>query len=104
MPKQREHNEYFRRVSMGGRKSCPGCLAKLEPGESIWSWGQYVRVKWNTVMHFCKGCFKDRVRDDLVGHTDTCGCTVNLIMYQGGSRPAWLTLAETSARVCGTRA
>lgn len=96
MARQREHNEHFRSVSLGGRKSCPCCSAKLAPGEKIWSWGQYLRAKWFTVMHFCKECFPDRVQHDLNSHTAGCGCTVNLVMYQGEKRPTWLTL-ETAA-------
>jgi hypothetical protein len=92
MPRIREHNEYFRTVSLSGRKSCPSCSEKLEPGESIWSWGNYVRIRWVTVTHFCKKCFPERVRARLNGHTNGCGCTVNLKGYCGERLPEWLTL------------
>lgn len=96
--RQREHNEWFRTVSLGGRKSCPGCGEKLESGESIWSWGEYVRAKWHTVMHFCKKCYATRVQKPLVAHTGGCGCTVNLI-GKGEPLPVWLTLSEPAACV-----
>lgn len=89
----RSHNEWFRPVSLGGRKSCPSCPAKLGPGESVWSWGEYVNGKWRTVDHFCRECFPRNVRRRLSGHTDTCGCEVNLVGYHT-SLPAWLTLED----------
>jgi len=91
MAKTRQHNEYFRTVSLGGRKSCPCCKAKLENNESIWSWGNYVRAKWVTVTHFCNNCFESNVQKPLTSHTDDCGCTVNLVGYSG-RLPNWLHL------------
>jgi hypothetical protein len=98
MAKPRSHNEWFRTVSLGGRKSCPTCSAKLPPGESVWSWGEYVRAKWRTITHFCVGCAKARVLDRLTAHTDDCGCTVNLC-GRGERLPDWLKLPET----CGAK-
>lgn len=91
MAKNRVHNEYFRTVSLGGRKSCPRCHAKLE-GEKIWSWGEYVSAKWRTVTHFCGKCFAKNVRPLLVDHAKNCGCQFDLIGYQGERLPVWLTL------------
>lgn len=98
MARQREHNEWFRPVSLGGRKTCPCCSERLESGESIWSWGNYVATRWHTVKHFCKKCFPN-IRKDLNSHTAGCGCTVNLVMYQGASRPVWLTLNVAACSV-----
>jgi len=92
MAKQRNHNEWFREVSLGGRKSCPCCRAKLQPGESIWSWGQYVVGKWQTIKHFCKSCFVEEVATELTDHTATCGCTVSL-QFQS-RQPQWLRLPD----------
>lgn len=89
MARVREHNEYFRSVSMNNRKSCPNCRAKLE-GEKIWSWGEYVYGRWNTVKYFCKECFSKEVSGPLGSHTDSCGCSVNLIGYNGETLPEWL--------------
>lgn len=96
MPRQRLHNEHFRSVSLGGRKSCPNCKCKLEPGEKIWSWGEYRYAKWRTVMHFCKKCFVTDVQRPLNDHTDGCGCTVvlNVRLDFHETRPAWLKLDE----------
>jgi hypothetical protein len=88
--KQRTHNEYFRTVSLGNRKSCPTCRTKLL-GESVWSWGEYHNVKWRTVKYFCRSCFKSEVLQLLQNHTDDCGCIVSLVGYQT-ALPEWLTL------------
>lgn len=93
MAKQRSHNEWFTTVSLGNRKSCPLCKTKLEPNESIWSWGNYVCAKWRTIKHFCKNCYVEEVLKPLTDHTDDCGCTVQLIV-KGGGRPEWLKLPE----------
>lgn len=90
--KTRNHNEWFRSVSLGGRKNCPSCKEKLEQGEKIWSWGEYVFAKWRTVKHFCKKCYSEQVQTPLINHTDECGCTVNLIGYGGETLPEWLNL------------
>lgn len=94
----RQHNEWFRSVSLGNRKSCPCCGERLESGESIWSWGQYIRARWNTIQHFCKKCFPDQVQKELNDHTAGCGCTVNLI-GKGEKLPSWLTLETTECEV-----
>lgn len=90
--KQRNHNEWFRSVSLRGRKSCPSCKEKLQPGEKIWSWGEYVHGKWRTVDHFCKSCFQENVKSRLTGHSVDCGCSITLVGYGGGELPEWLTL------------
>lgn len=90
--KQRTHNEYFRPVFLGGRKSCPECRARLGPGESIWSHGEYVRARWRTVGNFCKECWP-AVRTRLLAHKKECGCAFALKGYHCGL-PAWLTLSE----------
>lgn len=91
MPQQRNHNEWFRIVGMGGRKSCPCCREKLEAGESIWSWGEYRYAKWRTVKYFCKRCFVTEVQKPLLDHAGDCGCSISLIS-KSGKLPAWLTL------------
>lgn len=98
MPKNRVHNEWFRPVSCGGRKSCPNCKAKLAPGESIWSWGNYVIAKWRTIMHFCKDCFPNDVAKKLTDHTDECGCSVQFIT-KGAPRPEWLTVEKPACKI-----
>lgn len=92
MPKARSHNEWFRTVELGGRKSCPECRAKLEAGEWIWSWGEYVRAKFHRIRYVCKACWPD-VRDRLNSHTADCGCTVDIVC-RGAPRPPWMTLEE----------
>jgi hypothetical protein len=91
--KPRNHNEWFRTVSLGGRKSCPCCHQKLLPGESIWSWGEYVGgPSWRTVKYFCKLCFPTEVQEPLIHHAGPCGCTITLVGYQGATLPSWLNL------------
>ena len=96
MPADRNHNEWFRPVSLGGRKSCPCCGEKLGRNESIWSWGNYVRVKWVTVKHFCKKCFREAVSDPLLEHAGDCGCSITLVMYHC-EQPKWLRLKKRRA-------
>lgn len=91
MAKLRSHNEYFRTVSLGNRKSCASCKAKLPIGEVIWSWGEYANAKWHTVDYFCVACFP-QIKAKLVDHADDCGCHFNLIGYGGQKLPNWLTL------------
>lgn len=93
--KQRNHNEWFRIVSLGNRKSCPSCKAKLSSGESLWSWGEYVYAKWRTITHFRKECWPD-IRDQLNQHTGDCGCTVTLVVKD--PQPEWMTLSCQSPR------
>lgn len=88
--KVRNHNEWFRTVSLGNRKSCPNCRQKLETGESIWSWGEYLYGKWRTVKHFCKNCYNEDVRQKLCSHAAECGCNVTLQVKE--QAPDWLTL------------
>jgi hypothetical protein len=91
--KVRTHNEWFRTISLGNRKSCPTCGHKLDESESIWSWGEYVHGKWNTIKHFCKYCFVEQVRDSLEIHKDHCGCTIELV-GQGVKLPFWLRMPD----------
>lgn len=95
-PKQRNHNEWFRPVSCGGRKSCPKCQAKLGKNESIWSWGNYINAKWHTITYFCKECFQTRVADHLLEHAGECGCSITLVMYHA-DQPRWLRLKKRRA-------
>lgn len=94
--KVRQHNEYFRTVK-AGRKRCPTCKSKLD-GEPIWSWGEYIYGRWNTVKHFCKYCAEPMVLIPLRDHAGDCGCQVNLVGYCGEKLPEWLTI-ETVCEV-----
>jgi hypothetical protein len=90
MAKARFHNEWFRPVSLKGRKSCPTCRRQLQAG-SIWSWGEYRRAQWYTVKYFCQQCFAEEVQKPLLAHTNGCGCAV-LLCGRDGPLPEWLTL------------
>jgi hypothetical protein len=89
MAKVREHNEHFRMVT---RPKCPTCGRKAQ----VWTWGQYVRGKWNNVQQFCEHCFPC-IAAQLRQHAEPCGCTFNLISYGGGTLPTWLSLDNTQA-------
>jgi hypothetical protein len=91
--KQRTHNEYFRQVSLGNRKTCPCCKQRLN-GKPIWSWGNYINAKWHTVQHFCERCYPE-VRERLQLHQAECGCDFQFIGYQGVKLPSWLTLRKS---------
>lgn len=90
--RMRTHREWFRPVSLGGRKSCPECKTRLDAGESIWSWGEYIRAKWRTVGFTCKHCWKE-VAKRLEEHRDECGCKFELVPYHC-SLPEWMKLPE----------
>ena len=77
MPKVRTHNEYFRCVAP---TKCPSCGSKRV---QVWSWGEYVHGKWNTVMHFCDNCIDREVEPRLLEHAAECGCTFALVGYSG---------------------
>lgn len=95
--KDRIHREWFRTIIAGNRKSCPGCHAKLESGELIWQWGEYVCSKWRNVLKggFCKTCYHERVEVPMVQHRDECGCNFELVAYGGAKLPEWLKLGES---------
>ena len=93
--KPRIHNEWFRPVQRGNRKSCPNCHAKLEPGEQVWYWGEYVNAKWRNVQDICKNCWPGIV-PKLLEHERQCpdNCTITLVGYGGYGLPSWLKLPE----------
>lgn len=95
----RRHNEHFCTVSLGGRKSCPTCNRKLPDGESVWSWGEYVRARWRTVLHFCVQCYDAEVKRPLLAHAGPCGCEIVLCSYQGERLPDWLNLSPSVTEV-----
>jgi hypothetical protein len=88
--KTRSHNEWFRTVSMGNRKTCPTCHNPLK-GESIWSWGEYHNAKWRTIKRFCRNCFQHEVSIPLKQHNTECGCQITLV-GKSESLPEWLTI------------
>lgn len=87
---ERIHREWFRPISLNNRRSCPECLQKLPPEESIWSWGEYRYAKWKTVMHFCRQCFPV-IQAHLIIHAGGCGCKFELVGKEV-KLPDWLTL------------
>lgn len=93
-PRETIHREWFRTISMGGRKSCPRCKTKLETGESIWQWGNYINVKWHNVLSvgFCKACYQETVAKPMIEHAGPCGCTFEYVGYQGVKLPPWMVL------------
>lgn len=95
MKKQRIHREWFQQVSLGHRKSCPECKAKLEQGESIWSWGEYINAKFRSIQYVCKSCWPD-VQAKLQNHASNCGCTFELVTRWGVTQPAWMQLPQAT--------
>lgn len=89
--KDRVHREWFRKIS---KTTCPcGCKKK-----EVYSWGQYIRARWNTVKYFCSECFSD-IKNDLLDHKGDCGCSFELIGYQGQRLPDWLNLNQEACEV-----
>jgi hypothetical protein len=93
--RKRVHNEYFRPLSVT-RKTCPTCEARLDEGEHVWSWGEYVKVQWRTVLHFCRKCFPAEVLPRLITHERQCGCEfcLNVTPVLGEEAPEWLAMPE----------
>lgn len=91
MPKPRNHNEYFEPVALK-RKSCKTCGIKFTGNEHQWRWFEYSRLQQYTITWFCRSCYREEVVKRLVGHTDSCHCTVELIVKGFGPKPEWLTL------------
>ncbi len=55
--KDRIHHEWFRTVT---ETTCECGARRTE----VWSWGEYVRARWNTVNHFCRRCFPTRSSEE----------------------------------------
>lgn len=92
MAKIRQHNEYFRPLV---KTTCECGKKKTK----VWSWGEYHNVRWYTVKHFCKDCYNERVKADLLGHAGPCGCKINLVGYQT-KLPRWLNLSKPRKVCC----
>jgi hypothetical protein len=92
MAKVKVHNEWFRPIKLGNRKSCPTCKYRTT---KFYSWGEYHAIRWYTVKHFCEHCFNEQVKKPLLKHADPCGCDIQL-QWRGDfytpRKPTWLTL------------
>jgi hypothetical protein len=84
-------NIYIRTVSLANRKSCPTCSLKLD-GRLIYSAGEYVNVKWNTIQHFCELCFSSNLKKDCEVYKAKSGKEIKFISYQNTKIPEWLKL------------
>lgn len=84
-------NIYIRTVSLNNRKSCPTCSQKLE-GRLIYSAGEYVNAKWNTIQHFCELCFSISLKKDCEVYRTKTGKEIKFVSYQGTKIPEWLHL------------
>ena len=84
-------NIYIRTVSLNNRKSCPTCLQKLN-GRLIYSAGEYVNAKWNTIQHFCELCFSENLKKDCDVFKVKLEREIAFVPYQGTKIPDWLHL------------
>jgi hypothetical protein len=100
----RIHNEWMRAVQRGNRKSCTECHEKLDPGESIWSWGEYHNVRFRNIRDVCKKCWPQLTKL-LVDHERQCpeNCTIQIICM-GSSRPWWMVLPREACLIKWKRA
>ena|SRR6266567_2594209 len=101
MAKQRTHNEWFQSITKA-KCSCGLNRAKriaLDLDPSMYAWGNYIYGKWNTIEHFCAGCFETRVVERLYGHAHGCGCVFQAMPRSGHSLPTWLKLPEQLCKV-----
>jgi hypothetical protein len=93
MPKQRIHNEWFQPIKM------PTCKCGQKKTQ-VFSWGEYVNGKWNTVDHFCEQCFESRVLSRLIDHARPCGCAFQFNARMGhGPLPNFIKVAEGQCNV-----
>lgn len=92
MARQRIHNEYFRSL----KKTTCDCGEKKT---QVYSWGEYVRVCWRSVAHFCVKCFATRVLNRLITHKGECGCGFELVWKGSGKKPEWLKVEEPTCKV-----
>ena len=80
---------WFKVVSRGGRKSCPGCRRPLADGERIWAWREYSKTgKARHVRDFCRECFPEV----LARAWEVSPTRAKEIRSQGAPRPAWMRL------------
>jgi len=84
-------NIYIRTVSLNNRKSCPTCSQKLD-GRLIYSAGEYVNAKWNTIQHFCELCFSTNLKKDCDVFKAKLVRDIAFVPYQGTKIPDWLRL------------
>ncbi len=84
-------NIYIRTVSLNNRKSCPTCSQKLD-GRLIYSAGEYVNAKWNTIQHFCELCFSTNLEKDCDVFKAKLVRDIAFVPYQGTKIPDWLRL------------
>ena len=89
--KIRHHNEFFRSIALGNRKSCPTCHIRLD-GYPILSWGEYRSARWYTVDHFCHRCIKRVVLDRLISHVGPCTCIIDFQWRGVGAHPDYLPI------------
>lgn len=88
--KQRNHNEYMEPVALK-RKSCKTCKVTFTGSEHQWRWYEYHHVRQYTITWFCRSCYREEVLQRLRDHTNTCHCTVNLIVKYA-TQPEWMIL------------
>jgi hypothetical protein len=86
MAKARQHNEWFKLIV---KRTCSCGQKKTD----VYSWGEYIAARWNTIDYVCESCFPQIV-NRLLSHAQDCGCEFNLIGYRGTILPAWLKLPE----------
>lgn len=87
---QTAKNMYVRTVSLGGRKSCPCCKAKLD-GRPIYNFGEYIRVRWNTIESCCEKCYDGTMGPILRNFKARNGNRpVDVVGYQGTKVESWM--------------
>lgn len=96
MAKKKNHNEWFRAVSRGNRKSCSNCSSRLDAGETIFSWGEYRNVKFRHIEDVCRACWP-ALAGRLAAHAGDCGCTITLQV--NSPRPPWMVLPAVCVAV-----
>jgi hypothetical protein len=88
MAKTRVHNEWFQPIA---KTTCPCGMKKTK----VFTWGEYVRVQFRTIDHFCQSCFASRVIPRLLAHAKSCGCSFELQAKSGHSIPDWIKMPDT---------
>lgn len=81
------YNVYVR--PMAPKKRCPCCNTELN-GENYYSFGEYIRGKWRTIIHACEKCYDQQVLPQIKRYTQAHNRSVRITGYRGCKVENWM--------------